>query len=368
MTAECGRLSVVFPAVVILTGIAGIAALGAPAAGAAAAVAAADGAVTVRAEPVTAQYAAYARVRPFSMVAIRAGEPGTVTDLRVEPGSAVTADEPLASLSGPEVQALLTARRGAVGSAQTRLMAARRALEAERRKLAGRLSTIQSVAAAQSSLSAAGAALQEARARLLAAQRMVTLRAPASGTVVAVTAGTGERVGVGQTVITLQTSGSLWLQATYYGREAAAIHVGMRGRFQPASGGSSISVKVASVFAALGADGGERVGLLPTAPQPAQRLNGAAPWLNGEFGTVTLAGPVRRMIAIPTSALVMDQARWWVLLRTPGGDRRQAVVPGPARGWETFIEKGLEPGQRVVVEDAFLEFHRGISRHYTPPD
>jgi len=43
-------------------------------------------------------------------------------------------------------------------------------------------------------------------------------------------------------------------------------------------------------------------------------------------------------------------------------------VPGPARGWQTFIERGLEPGAQVVVENAYLEFHRGISKNYQPPD
>ena len=71
---------------------------------------------------------------------------------------------------------------------------------------------------------------------------------------------------------------------------------------------------------------------------------------------------------IPTRALILDRGEWWVLLHTDRGNHPQAVVPGPARGWRTFIKRGLQPGAQVVVENAYLEFHSGISRHYQPPD
>ncbi len=61
-------------------------------------------------------------------------------------------------------------------------------------------------------------------------------------------------------------------------------------------------------------------------------------------------------------------AQWWVLVRTQQGNRRHRVVPGPSRGWQTFIEQGLKPGEHVVVQNAYLEFYHGIASHYTPPD
>lgn len=332
-----------------------------------AATAGADGTVTVREQPVPAEYAAYARVRPIAVVPVRAIEPGTVTAMRVRPGSPVIAGETLATLSGPEIQALLVSRQGAARSAQSRLTAAQRALAAERRQLAGQLSTRQSVAAAQSSVAAAAAGLQSAEAQLRVAQELIELRAPSAGTVIAVDAASGERVAAGQAVLTLQPGGSLWLEATYYGSDAAAIRVGMPGRFAPAAGGAPVAVKVVSVLPALGPDGGEKVGLVATGPLPGARSDRALPWLEGEWGTVTIFGPARPMIPVPTDALIIDRAKWWVLVRTPSGDRPQPVVPGPARGWNTLIAKGLEPGQKVVVQNAYLEFHRGIAQHYTPP-
>lgn len=327
-----------------------------------------EGAVTVREQPLAAEYVAYAQVRPIAVVPVRAMQAGTVTALRVGPGAAVTAGEPLAILSGPEIRAVLISRQGAVRSAATQLTAATRNLEAERRKLAGQLSTRQSVAAAQSATAAAVAALQSAQAQLRVARQLLALRAPSAGTVIAVSAGSGQRVMAGQTVLILQPSDSLWLEATYYGPDAASIRVGMQGRFEPVSGSDAVPVRVASVFAALGADGGERVGLVATGARAGAAPAVTTPWLSGEWGSVTVSGPIHHWAAVPTAALIVDQAKWWVLVRTPSGDRRQSVVPGPTRGWTTYIEKGLEPGEQVVVQNAYLAFHRDIARRYTPPD
>jgi cobalt-zinc-cadmium efflux system membrane fusion protein len=71
---------------------------------------------------------------------------------------------------------------------------------------------------------------------------------------------------------------------------------------------------------------------------------------------------------VPTSALVLDRGRWWVLVRTARGDRPQPVVPGPALGWRTWIAAGLRAGQQVVAKDAFLKYHRDIAQSYQPPD
>jgi RND family efflux transporter MFP subunit len=327
-----------------------------------------EGTVTVREQAVAAEYAAYAQVRPIALVPVRATQAGIVTAMRVGPGSAVTAGEPLALLSGPEIRAVLVSRQGAVRSAATRLTAATRAFDAEKRQLAGQLSTRQSVAAAQSAVAAAAAALQSARAQLQVARQLIALRAPSAGTVMAVNVGSGQRVTAGQAVLTLQPSGSLWLEASYYGQDAASIRVGMHGRFEPVSGSDPIPVRVASVFAALTPDGGEKVGLVANGAGSGAAPAPAAAWLNGEWGSVIVSGPVRRMTAVPTAALIVAQAKWWVLIHTPDGDRQQPVVPGPTRGWMTYIEKGLEPGEQVVVQNAYLAFHRDIARRYAPPD
>ena len=317
------------------------------------------GAITTRMQAVPIQYRAYGRVQPIAVLPVIAGQGGVVTGLRVLPGSVVAAGERLAILTGPEIESLLVSRQAALRSASVRLAASRRALDIERRQLTAHLATRLAVGAAESALAAAEAAFETAQAQLADAQVRSTLRAPAAGTVLALDAAEGERVGVGHTVLTLQTSGRLWLMASFYGADAAAILVGMSGAFRPATGGPPVPVKVAAVGASIGADGGEQVGLVAAR---------AGDWLNGEWGAVTIEGATRPMIAVPTEALILDQARWWVLVHTVQGNRAQAVVPGPTRGWQTFIAEGLTPGEQVIVQNAYLEYHRDIASRYLPAD
>jgi RND family efflux transporter MFP subunit len=326
------------------------------------------GTVTARIQQVPQHLQAYGEVRPIALLPLRALAAGVVTGLRVLPGSRVSAGEALASLSGPEIQSLLIERQGALHSAQSRLAAARGALAIERQQLTVQLSTRQSVAAAQTAVAAATAAFDSAQAQLRVAEGMSTLRAPWAGTVLAVSAADGERVAAGQAILTLQAHNRLWLVATYYGADAADIRPGMKGQFQPAGGEASVPVEVAAVAGALAAGGGEEVRLVAASADARQSVPAPMPWLNGEWGRVTVVGATRPMIPVPSAALILDQARWWVLVRTPRGYRPQQVIPGPTRGWRTFIEKGLVPGQQVVVQNAFLEYHRGIASSYTPPE
>lgn len=309
-------------------------------------------ALTVQARPVAQLLRAYGRVRPVAVTQVRAVEAGVVRRL-VLPGERVTAGQVLAVLDGPQAQSLLAQRRGALRAASIQLAA-------DRRKLTAQLVTRQTVAADE-------AAYEAARGQLQVALQTLTLRAPADGQVLAVDAADGEQVPAGQLILTLQTSRP-WLTATYYGAAALSIHPGMSGHFRPTSGGT-IPVRVRTVAQALGPDGGEQVGLLPVASR-GEPAGATLPdsWRSGQWGMVTLVGASRPMIAVPTRALVLDRARWWVLVRTRHGLRRREVIPGHTSGWMTYIVRGLEPGERVVIENAYLEFHRGIAQRYTPPD
>lgn len=307
--------------------------------------------LTVQAQPVTDTFRAYGQIQPVAVTQVSAVEAGVVGRL-VLPGERVSAGQVLAVLGGAQAQGLLAQRRAALRAASVQL-------DADRRKLTARLVTRQTVAADET-------AYETARGDLQVALETLTLRAPADGQVIGVDAADGSRVAAGQLILTLQTS-QPWLQAAFYGADALAIHPGMTGQFQPASGGA-IRVRVKTVSQSLQTDGGEQVGLFPvSSPQP-DALALEAGWRSGQWGAVTLFGASRPMIAVPTRAVILDQARWWVLVRTPEGDRQQQVVPGPTSGWTTYISQGLSPGERVVVENAYLEFHRGIARRYTPPD
>lgn len=266
----------------------------------------------------------------------------------------------MAHLNGPEITALLLQDQADVRSARAQLSASQRALAIQHQQLASHLSTRQAVHQAESAVAQAKTSLDNAQSHLEAVRQMMTLSAPASATVLAVNAADGELVSAGQPILTLQTANRLWLKAAYYGADLSAIRVGMTGVFSPADGSESIPVRLRAVFGSLMAGGGESIALVPATP--------GSRWMNGEFGTVTLQSPERKLVAVPTRALILDRGKWWVMVHTSQGDRPQAVVPGPSRGWQTFVEHGLNPGAQVIVENAYLLFHRGISQRFQLPD
>jgi RND family efflux transporter MFP subunit len=328
--------------------------------------------VSARAEPATPRYVtvqersvpqtlpAYGQVEPVATVRLRAVEAGTLSGLHMVPGSAVRAGEVVARIAGPRMRVLLIAREQQAQAAQAREAAAAKALATELRQFDAQLATRQAVDVARAALAAAHAAARTADAALQEARSLRTVRAPVAGTILAVQAANGEQIGAGEAIATLQPAGRLWLRAQIYGTDAARLHVGMTGQFTPSGDGAAANVKVVAIAPALAADGGVRIGLLPTTAQPW--------WVNGQWGSLLLDGPARRVVRVPTQALILDRGHWWVLVHTTAGDQPRQVVPGPAQGWWTAIASGLSAGQQVVVTDAFLDYHRGIAAHYTPPD
>jgi RND family efflux transporter MFP subunit len=318
------------------------------------------GVVAAQSRTIATRLSAYARVEPITLLKLNAVQTGIVSGITVLPGETVKAGILLGHLTGPAVNGLMAQRRSSVESAHAALTVAEKTLGIARQKKAAHLSTQKAVYQAKADLAKAKAALENARSQLQSARESIVLKAPVDGTVLSVNAAEGEQVQAGQRILTLQPKGGLWLMARYYGSDALAVRIGMTGRFEPAQGGGAIPVKVRSVIGPVGPDGGQAVGLLPTLPAP--------PWRNGEAGRLTLSGAKETFVAVPSRALILDRARWWVLVRTENGNQRREVVPGSSEGTSTLIKKGLEPGARVVVENAYLEFHRDVSRRYQPPD
>jgi membrane fusion protein, heavy metal efflux system len=321
---------------------------------------AADGLWTARAESMRQQIIAYATVEPRSTLRLRAGVAGIVASLTVQPGDSVRAGETLGRLTGPPVEALLVARRAALTGAEATLKSARQELALERQKFAGRLTTRGAVGRDAAALSNAQASVDATRAALSATEEVAVIRAPRTGRVLSVDAFSGERVAMGETLLTLLPANDLWLRATVYGAAANVVRPGMTGRFAPAGGGPAVPVKVRAVVGALERNGGRTANLVPT--------EAAIDWLDGETGAVTLDAGTLSGVSVPTRALILDQAKWWLLVHTAKGDVPQEVTPGPSRGAFTLITHGLAPGSAVEVENPYLEFHHGISEHYQPPD
>ena len=317
-------------------------------------------AVAGQLRPITPHLVAYARVEPISVLPVDAAETGVVEGLKVLPGAHVRAGEELARLSGPGIQTLLMQGEADVRSARAQLDAAQKSLAIQRQQLPSHLTTRQAVHQAEATEAQAQTAWDNAQSRLNAARQLLTLSAPDAGVVLALNSADGQLVSAGQPVVTMQPDNQLWLRADYYGTELKDMRPGMTGSFTPADGSAPVAVRVASIPGMVAAGGGESIALVPTGAK--------APWISGESGTLTLNLPSRKLVAVPTRALVLSQGKWWVMVHTAKGDRPQAVVPGPTEGWDTFIESGLAPGMKVVVNNAYLLFHSGISEQYQVPD
>lgn len=315
--------------------------------------------VTVRQQTLPVQFSAYGQVEATSIVNVRTVAAGTLSELHVVPGSRVQAGDVLARLSGPQMRALLTDRETSFQSAQAKLDAAAHALAVARSQLALQLTTRQALDTASSELAAARAAVQTAQTRLDEARNEQTIKAPTAGSVISVQSADGEQAQAGQTLLTIQPSGPLWVRATYYGADASALRLGMTGHIELAGGGADVPLKLVAIAPAVAADGGVQVRLAATS---------RADWIAGQWGNVTLDGPSIAYVMVPTAALILDRGQWWVLVHTPKGDEPRRVALGRARGWQTGIVSGLRPGEDVVAQDAFLEYHRDIAQTYQPPD
>jgi cobalt-zinc-cadmium efflux system membrane fusion protein len=317
-------------------------------------------AVTVKVQTFTPQLAAYGQVEPLQLVPLSAAETGVVEGLRVVPGAHVRAGQPLATLGGPTMQTLLLQCQAEVRSARSALDAAQKSLAIEREQLPSHLTTRQAIQQADSAAAQAQTVYDSAQSKLTSVRQMMTLTAPASGTIIAINSANGQLVSAGQPVVTLQPAVGLWLRADYYGSELTSIHPGMSGTFMPSDGGAPIPVRVCSVSGSLAAGGGESVFLCS--------VRNNSEWINGESGEVTIDLPKKIFAIVPSRALVLSQGKWWVLVHDRKGEHAQQVEPGPAQGWNTFIKSGLAPGTQVIVNNAYLLFHSNIAEQFQIPD
>ena len=297
--------------------------------------------VTVQATQQAPLLSGFATVQPGTPVTIMALQAGILTSLSVVPGDTVKPGQMIGQLGGPQIAAALATAQGASNAANA-------ALAAERGKFADHLSTKVAVAQAE-------AAAASARAQLAALHAAAGLQSPVDGQVQSLAAGPGTALQPGQLVAVVQPAAGAWVKAVFYGLRAATLSPGAAARFNPANGQPAVPVTLRGVQGTQ-PDGGvvlafSGAGLLP-----------------GEAGTLSLSLPPRPVLLVPSEALVLDDGRWWVMLRDPQGDRPVQVVPGTTEGTETPILSGLSAGDQVIVQDAALLYHRGIAAQYQPPD
>lgn len=300
----------------------------------------------------------YAVVEPIHTLTVRAAATGTLAALHYRPGERVRRGEILARLAGPEHDAALASERAAVAAAEKRLAAASDELEESK----ARFPTFGSKAdvdRARAALASARASVAQSRARLSALEAAGRISSPTDGTITTLLRGNGDRVVAGDAIVAIQPRASLWLRATAYGKSAARVALGMRGTFHPAEGGAPVAVRVTRLIPGAGQDG-IGVGLVASDANPS--------WFSGASGSVELEGRAVDEPAVPNGCLVLDSGKWWVVVLAAGKLEQRAVEPDFSHDGWTWIASGLRAGERVVVSNAYLVYHRNLVKHYVSED
>lgn len=303
-------------------------------------------------------FSAPARVQAASNLVLTVSTPGTIADLHILPGDAVRQGQRIARLTGPVVVAETARLNAEQKSAQIRASYATQAAGIERQKLGDQLGTRDSVLHMESDRDTAQQQLATARAAATSYQSQLSVFAPLAGIVTAVSAADGESVSAAQAIATIAPSNGLYVVASFYGDDAARVMPGTEGTFAPEGSPTPLHVTVRRTSANPATPGETDVWLKPS---DGRTLPAAA------AGSLTLTQTTEKL-AVPASALVLDDGQWWVLVHDGQGEHRRQVVPGISdNGW-TAILRGLAPYEKVVVQDAYLLFHQDFAKQYQQAD
>jgi membrane fusion protein, heavy metal efflux system len=306
-------------------------------------------------------------------------EVGSVLASRVvrvlaSPGSSVRRGQPLVELESAELARV----RGEYLSARARAELAR-AVVARKRELADRVVPLREVQEAEAAARAAEADLQAAVASLRAlglsegdlssrggSDGRFLLRSPIPGTVIDRTVVAGQMTDPAKPLFRVGDLSRLWLTVHAFERDAIGVRPGSSARVTfPALPGRVLTGVVTLV--------GRQVDVVSrTIPVRIEIENttgvlrpgmSAAAW-------VRLGDAASNVVAVPTASLQRVEDEWRVFIpKGEGTFEIRTVGRGRDLGGEIEIVSGLRPGERVVVDAAFLlkaeaEKARGEGAHH----
>lgn len=264
--------------------------------------------------------------------------------------------------------------RGEYGDALGRVELARNALERKRGLAEERIAPVREVQEAEAELRSAEASLGSARAALQAMGTSpgqegdgaaLRLLAPLSGTVIERTLAQGQVTEAAQTLFRVGDLSRLWLIAHAPERDAVRVTARSTARVAiPALPGETISARVLLV--------GSQVEVSTrTIPVRLEVANPGRVLRPGMSATVWLpVGEGAPVIATPAAALQRLDDKWCVFMpKGEGTFEVRAVGRGRDLGGEVEIVSGLDAGETIVVDGAFLlkaeaEKARGEGGHH----
>lgn len=288
--------------------------------------------------------------RPQAVVAIGSPLSARVVSVSVRPGQSVQAGQALLTLQSAE----MAATRSAFEQAQAKSAAAedllRRQTEMVARGVGLEVDRFQAETVAR-----------EARAELARAQRVLsyvdegegdrfTLRAPATGIVVALRASVGTMVTPGgEALVEIGDPTRLWVVADVPEDDIAAVQVGMRADVRVPAADARFTASIDGVGRIV--DSEQR--RMPVYLLPQGRLPALTPGMQAE---VRLTQARQGALTLPVAAvLIKDGSRRIVMVRRADGQfEARTVRTGIAREGRVTILEGLQAGDQVVVRGALL--------------
>lgn len=248
-------------------------------------------------------------------------------------GSTVRAGQAVATLRASPATRLNAMK------ASSDLQAARLALARSERLRSDGLASNADVETARAALQSASAA----SATLGIGAGGMTLRAPASGTVQALTAKAGDTIPAGTTVATIAAGGDLRARFGVDPALAPRIRAGQPITVTPIGGGAPIQGVVAGVDPQV--DATTRLASIYVGISAASGIGAGAP-----LRADVTVGASQNGLTVPYPALLDDGGQTFVFVVRGGVAKQVDVSPGNSAGDRIQILKGLQPGDRVVTE------------------
>lgn len=269
-------------------------------------------------------------VRPIERAVIAAKISATIESLPLTLGQAVKRGELLARLVAPEFGARLAQARAQLNQAERE--------EKRNRELAATgADTADAARAAADRLRAARAAVAEAEAMLAYTE----IRAPYDGRIAQKLAYAGDLASPGQTLLVLESSASLQIEAAVPASLAAGLTLGANVTARVAEIAAPFNCAVAEIAAA--ADAATHTVLVKlTLPATDTALSGRA-------ARIELAGPVFETLSVPASAVTRFGQMERVFVVTNGCAQLRLVKTGVLSGDRIEILSGVAAGENIVV-------------------
>jgi membrane fusion protein, heavy metal efflux system len=283
--------------------------------------------------------------------------PARVVRLIAVPGQFVRRGQPLAELQSVE----LGQARAQRSAALARAVLARKTLERKRGLAAERIVSRGELQRAEADAAEAEAELQAAEASVAALGVGVrpgdgelsafALLSPLSGTVLERAAVQGQTADPSRPLFRIADLSRLWLVVQAPERDVVRVRVGSPAEIALAAlPGEKLRGEVGWV-------GREVDPHSRTVPVRIVLANEGGRLKPGMFATAWIGtgGAGERVVAVPAAALQRIDNRWVVFLpRDEGRFEIRPVERGRDLGGEVAIASGLRPGERVVVEGAFV--------------